>query len=681
MVRGEPNSGKTTFLRKICYDWAQVHHASNNTNHSGRPKELLCSDLKVSLEPYDLMLPVILRLVRHGASFEDVVQDQMDFLSPKQMLALKWFLSKHPERAIVVFDGLDEYNDSTSKDISDIMKGIKYNQICCVITSRPAAVERTAKWTWITYREAELKGFDEDHIKEYIDKFFFKSKQKGITLCEIIFVEQTGSSNDLLELAKNPGLLCMLCILHEQCRPIGTNKEELYEEFTAFILSRWEKKYKEHEERTARSIILKEHRGLLEKFGRLAYTFTEANDMELSFPMHQVKTIIGDNAMDYGFLYNSHPVSRISDCQVSFVHKTVQEYLAALYISRKELDSFKSKCKEIKFLKNEVSLTRFLVHRFLKPAQVYHFVKYLTEFNPTQSLLTYLLRDLFPGYHCKKEFEDLILTSRNYTFLYIFPHCVLCLPVDNNHDDRLPEYRKWILLSRSEKLTEINLSKPHIDMDDVTSLTICGNGAFSESDDNLDITCSTDCEVEVDVDACFLAKLNLRDIRKLKKVSLCHDEDETEMDVEELAVEMERVNIHGSISCVASWILKIESLTMDHCSLEKRDISDLVSGLQLSNATEKATETLDCKLQELDLRGNKKLGGSGIEIKKLLSLIPSCKEISLYDCGLNDADFKSVIEAVLEKPRKDENQERLQVPNQSKIYTKPDCVGIIQRTS
>ena len=560
MVRGEPASGKTTFLRKICFDWASLH----GTNQDTQSTEGLDS-----LKPYTLLIPVILRLVKQGASWEDTVKDQMDFLSDKHILTLKWLLRTKPENIIVILDGLDEYSEKTSRAITNIMKGNKFDKICCVITSRPEAVSRIRDWVRIKYREAELKGFDDKHVQDYIEKFFTESKAKGEALCKLIFPNDLWyRSSYLLPLARNPGTLCIICTLHEQGRPIGTSREQLYEEFVAFVLSRWEQRHQSLQYKTPRKRILDKYNTVLLGFGQLSNIRDENQEMELSFTMNLVMSIVGEEAMQYGILYKSHPVSRSSDCEVSFLHKTLQEYLAGYYIVHKEMDSFKEKCKNMEFLEAEQSLIRFILHLHLNQHEAAQFVRYLIKSNPTEDLLKLLLIHLLTGYQHEVESDPVIITYMGYRYEYMFPSCAIKYKQNKAHQ----EYSKYIKINK--QCVKINLPQ----IQDVQSLRVRGDDGFDDIFNryrNIDVlvTCCEDCEVNLVLDAHNLQKLYLSNINKVGVLEVhgAHHR---------LEVEMYKVNLNGCLSRTGPWMTNLQSLTMIDCSLCDSDLSDLAASFR-----------------------------------------------------------------------------------------------------
>ena len=486
----------------------------------------------------------------------------MKFLSDKHILTIKWLLRSQPDKILFIMDGFDEFNQETSADITSIMDGNLFNDVCCVVTARPEAVSKVKKWERVSFREAELKGFSDEHIEEYIKKFFTKSKIKGEELCQLIFPGDENWYNEssyLLELARNPGTLSMICTLHEQGRPIGTSREQLYEEFVAFVLSRWEKRYKNPTYKTPRKLILDKYNTVLLQFGQLAYTVDGNQKMELSFTMYKVITIVGEEAMQYGLLYKSHPVSHYSDCEVSFLHKTVQEYLAGYYIIHKEMDSFKEKCKNMTFLISEESMMRFIIHQHLTPDEAVQFVKYLIKSNPTQDLLKHLLEDLMRGYQHEIESEPIIITDEGYRYEYMFPSCVIRYEQNQSHQ----EYNKYIKINK--QCVKINLPQ----IQDVQTLTVWGDGGFYSYSD-VYVTCCRGCEVNLKVEAHNLQKLNLRYINKVGVLEVhgAHHR---------LLVYMYGVNLNGCLSRTGPWMTNLQSLTMRDCSLCDSDLSDLAA--------------------------------------------------------------------------------------------------------
>ena len=154
LLRGEPTAGKTTFLRKLCRDWASLHTEDEEA-------EL---DVKQKLSEFSLVLPVILRAVQPDTDLSDTVRRQTG-IKDTDIHTMMYILNTEPKKVIFIFDGLDEFNLETNKNITEIMAKREYKKSTCIITTRPEAADKVKHWTHVIYKKAELLGFSKENIK------------------------------------------------------------------------------------------------------------------------------------------------------------------------------------------------------------------------------------------------------------------------------------------------------------------------------------------------------------------------------------------------------------------------------------------------------------------------------------------------------------------------------------
>ena len=132
--------------------------------------------------------------------------------------------------------------------------------------------------------------------------------------------------SDLHEMATNPGQLGILCFLWEQNQNISERRGEMYQQFIEVILQLACKRNKKH---ISSGLTAVEYsREVLLKMGMLANTRNK-----IVFSVREVEETVGEDAMKWGLLFCSHPVSRMRESEASFLHKTMQEWLAAFYIA------------------------------------------------------------------------------------------------------------------------------------------------------------------------------------------------------------------------------------------------------------------------------------------------------------------------------------------------------------
>ena len=229
LLHGEPTAGKTTFLRKLCRDWASLHTEDEEA-------EL---DVKQKLSEFSLVLPVILRAVQPDTDLSDTVQRQTG-ISDTDIHTMMYILNTEPNKVIFIFDGLDEFNLETNKEITGIMEKREYKKSTCIITTRPEAADKVKHWTHVIYKQAELLGFSKENIKKFIAKFF-RSHEEGAKIAEKLYnliypsfdyeddgnINLLGEIDELQKLAGNPGRLGMLCSIYSYNQEIVTNTAKL----------------------------------------------------------------------------------------------------------------------------------------------------------------------------------------------------------------------------------------------------------------------------------------------------------------------------------------------------------------------------------------------------------------------------------------------------------------------
>ena len=485
----------------------------------------------------------------------------------------------------------------------------------------------------------------------YVKYLLFKtSKELAISLISNIFQKDS----NLLELARNPGSLCMLCILHKDKIPIhAMNREELYEEYVAFLLSRWEERQNPEGEKTPRSQIMKKYHEILLKFGKLAdinrksykvndqckHKSDDEDSMELSFTLDQIKSIVGEDAFNYGYLYKSHPSSRLLSSRYSFIHKTLHEFILAYFIKHNNLESFKLRLYKNRYLlKQELSLTRFLLHLYMSPQEAFDFTTNIIQSKPDKDLFIVLLK-VYAGYQ-HDEYQTTLTfnttediqqdTVTEYIYIYQYPCYVI--RADRRHQDSLSSYNKDMIRRMNTDNKHKTVTVPILQTAREQEIT-CGDSNLPDND--FCVCCRPDYEVSVTGGA---GKLKLLDLFGLGKMG---DIDLNPFNVG-LWVNIRDTNLHGHDVLTKSWMALIWSLRMYNCKLETGDISVIADSIQACTSLTVAESASPCRLQELNLGGNF-LSGAGTGIAKI---IPLCTEINLIQCALSATDISVIADSI-----------------------------------
>ena len=318
LVVGRPGIGKTVLTEKIMRDWASRVDKSYHDKIAFYFKFRWFNEK----DKEDMTLKTFLH---NGTQ-----------LSDKEFEKIYEEIRKHPEKAILIFDGLDEFNSESDclnnrpprNDpdfpmspiwlFSKLISGDFLPGATVVLTSRPTANEFYSEFKFD--RTVEIIGFTEDKIEEHVTKFC-KSHDRVDVKPKIW--NHIKSSSDLLSSCYIPvNCWIVITILFEKlqdCRnetvALPTTLTELYHEAV--------RHFNKNHFRKIGGQSLEE---AMKKLQSLAFKGIEP--MQLIFDSK-----LFDEQMKISGLLNSlsNPHSQ-AQTQFCFIHLTIQEFLAARHV-------------------------------------------------------------------------------------------------------------------------------------------------------------------------------------------------------------------------------------------------------------------------------------------------------------------------------------------------------------
>ena len=318
LVVGRPGIGKTILTEKILRDWANVldEFYLDKISFYFKFRWFSMNDMnQITLKTF----------LRHGTElaaekFEEICEEIM----------------KHPEKAILIFDGLDECNSDleSSNDspphnnpdfpmsaislFTKIISGHLLPGATVLVTSRPTANQFYSKFKFD--RTVEIIGFTEDRIEQYVTKFC--QSQNRDDLKPKIW-NHIQSSSDLLSSCYIP-LNCwiIVTILFKTLKDPGNEIDALPTTLTELY-------------QAAVTHFGMKH---LTKVGGQSYEKATKKLQSLAFKGIGPMQLIFDNKsfdeeMKQSGLLNSlsNPYSQVQT-QFCFIHLTIQEFLAAKHV-------------------------------------------------------------------------------------------------------------------------------------------------------------------------------------------------------------------------------------------------------------------------------------------------------------------------------------------------------------
>lgn len=319
MILGKPGAGKTTFMKRLA---------------------ILCN--AGDFQPQ--RVPVFVTLKEYAEDegkpkLQTFIQNQWTTCGVKEPNALEAILKAG--QALVLLDGLDEVQEN---DHDRVLQDIKiftqqFRDCECVITCRIAARE----YIFEAFTEVEVADFDQKQIAEFATKWF-KAKQdpkKAET-----FIQRLESNKPIQELATNPLLLTLLCLVFGEAADFPANRAELYKEGLDVLLKKWDAKRNIERDQVYKKLSLKRKEDLLsqlafETFKRGNYFFKQATVEQ--HIIRYIRNLPGASEDEDALQLDSEVVLKSIEAQhgllvarasriYSFSHLTFHEYFTAQHI-------------------------------------------------------------------------------------------------------------------------------------------------------------------------------------------------------------------------------------------------------------------------------------------------------------------------------------------------------------
>ena len=314
MLLGKPGAGKTTLLKYTA---------------------LKCSQGDI----FEDLVPIFVTLRQYAGS--NLQPSLLDYISQDfytynigDGVAVKQILQQG--RAILFLDGLDEVREDDLYRVLEDLRSFseQYYLNRFLITSRLGAQE----YVFEKFTEVEVANFQPLQISQFAQRWF-----AGNSRHTDLFLRKVEENRPIQELATNPLLLTLLCLVFDEFGDFPTNRSELYREGLDVLLKKWDAKRNIERHQIYKNLSMQRKEDLLAQvacttFHQGDYFFRQV-DLE-RYITDYIRNLPKAHTDEESLQIDSEAIIKAIESQhglfverakgiYSFSHLTFQEYLAA----------------------------------------------------------------------------------------------------------------------------------------------------------------------------------------------------------------------------------------------------------------------------------------------------------------------------------------------------------------
>ena len=307
-MQGQTGIGKSTFVKKLLVDWVDVN------NETGDERAAI-------LKNFELVVAINLKEVSKCQSLEDVIRLSKVFAKEDKYMTegLVDYITNNQEKVLLIFDGYDEYRSGRDSEIYESFSGNSLRSCCVLITTRISKADELQGGEDL---QAEITGFSKVDRKDFMRRF--------LSIDEVSNLEEVLYHRNLEELAKVPLLLLFFCILWRegQLKLFSGTETSLYKEIVQFIVN-----HSYSKQTPPLYVQLTSLEKILSEIGKVALQALLRDDHLFEYSQLS-DSVRCDESVLIGLLQITEYSETLQPIgMVSFIHKSIQEFLAAWYIT------------------------------------------------------------------------------------------------------------------------------------------------------------------------------------------------------------------------------------------------------------------------------------------------------------------------------------------------------------
>ena len=334
--------GKSILSHHIAVNWSEIvkqstvqpeesHQASSGSSHE-QPTE--CSREEADfIKNFNILLHIDLSKIGKNSTLGKVVKEQIlvdEKFQSENIQQFTEYITENSQKCLILLDAWDEYDPSLCPEITNVANGNDFSNATILITSR---IRESTVLPEHIETQCMIKGFNRKQAQVFIEKILklHKNTASGDALVKFV------TGNHLWGVFSVPLMLTYLCLLYLTG---STLKDKVTDLFCSIIkLSLGRHKLKKMKKPAADvKVRMSDYQNELSDLGKLAYLGLENNNTRTVFSQEEAVKIAGEAILDVGLLQKVKSDSPLSpSCLFTFGHKSIQECIAAVYISNDQI--------------------------------------------------------------------------------------------------------------------------------------------------------------------------------------------------------------------------------------------------------------------------------------------------------------------------------------------------------
>ena len=311
LLQGQTGIGKSTFVKKLAMDWAELD------------ENRLTDEQRAILKKFELAVIIDLKKVSKYQNLRDIISASHIFADEDTAMkdGLLSYITHNQDKVLLVFDGYDEYRFGSNSEIFEIFKGNKLRNCCVLITTRISKADELKEFKDV---HAEITGFSGEDSHSFMVRMLGEERQAHALryhLCK----------RNLYDLARVPLLLLFFCTLWKKgsAQSFPDSKTKLYVAIVQHILDHNESKCS-----PANFRKVEDFKEILAETGKVALECLMKDDHVFEYDQLSSAIRFCEESRIIGLFQVSEYSENLRPAgMVSFIHKSIQEFLAAWYIN------------------------------------------------------------------------------------------------------------------------------------------------------------------------------------------------------------------------------------------------------------------------------------------------------------------------------------------------------------